>query len=52
VDHKKDPSKVRFLVNGQEVYSTDAKAMQVDGDVGVRVNHNLDVRVEGFDVHR
>jgi hypothetical protein len=52
VDHKKDPSKVRFLVNGQEVYTTDAKTMPVDGDVGLRVNHNLDVRVEGFDVHR
>ena len=29
-----------------------AKAMQADGGVGLRVNHNLDVRVEGFDVHR
>jgi hypothetical protein len=52
VDHKKDPSKFRFLVNGQEVFSADAKAMQADGGVGLRVNHNLDVRVEGFDVHR
>ena len=25
VDHKQDPSKFRFLVNGQEVYATDAK---------------------------
>ena len=52
VDHKKDPSKVRFLVNGQEVYATEAKNMQTDGDVGLRINHNLDVHVEGFDVHR
>ena len=52
VDHKKDPSKFRFLVNGQEVYVTDAKTIRADGDVGLRVNHNLDVRVEGFDVHR
>ena len=52
VDHKQDPSKFRFLVNGQEVYSADAKTIQADGDVGLRVNHNLDVRVEGFDVHR
>jgi len=52
VDHKQDPSKFRFLVNGQEVYSADAKAMPADGAVGLRVNHNLDVRVEGFDVHR
>jgi hypothetical protein len=34
------------------VYSADAKTIQADGDVGLRVNHNLDVRVEGFDVHR
>lgn len=52
VDHKKDPSKFRFLVNGQEVYSAAATTMQADGSVGLRVNHNLDVRVEGFDVHR
>jgi hypothetical protein len=52
VDHKKDPNKFRLLVNGQEVYSADAKALQADGGVGLRVNHNLNVRVEGFDVHR
>jgi hypothetical protein len=38
--------------NGQEVYRTDAKSMTLDGVVGLRVNHNLDVHVEGFDVHR
>lgn len=52
VDHKKDPAKFRFLVNGQEVYATDATEMNADGEVGLRVNHNLDVHVEGFDVHR
>jgi hypothetical protein len=52
VDNKLDPSKVRFLVNGQEVYGTDAKSMALDGIVGLRVNHNLDVHVDGFDVHR
>ena len=52
VDNKVDPSKVTFKVNGQDVYTTDAKGIDVDGIVGLRVNHNLDVHVDGFDVHR
>jgi hypothetical protein len=52
VDNKTDPAKVTFKVNGQGVYTADAKEMAVDGVVGIRVNHNLDVHVEGFDVHR
>jgi hypothetical protein len=52
VDNKRDPSRVGFLVNGQEVYATDAKEMPLDGIVGIRTNHNLDVHIEGFDVHR
>ena len=42
---------VKFLVNGTEVASLPrAKAMDVDGVVGLRVNHNLDVHVDGFSV--
>jgi hypothetical protein len=52
VDNKVDPSKVTFKVNGQDVYTTDAKSVNMDGIVGLRINHNLDVHVEGFDVHR
>jgi len=52
VDHKRDPSRVAFLVNGKEVYATDARGMSLDGIVGIRTNHNLDVHIEGFDVHR
>jgi hypothetical protein len=52
VDNKRDPSRVAFLVNGQEVYATDAKGMGLDGIVGIRTNHNLDVHIEGFAVHR
>jgi hypothetical protein len=52
VDNKRDPSRVGFLVNGQEVYATDAKGMALDGIVGIRTNHNLDVHIEGVDVHR
>ena len=52
VDNKVDPSKVTFKVNGEDVYTADAQGIDVDGIVGLRVNHNLDVHVEGFDVHR
>lgn len=52
IDHKRDPSKVVFLVNGKPVYTADAKTLDLDGIVGLRINHNLDVHVEGFDVHR
>jgi len=52
IDHKRDPSKFVFLANGQPVYTADAKAMSADGVVGIRTNHNLDLHIEGFDVHR
>jgi hypothetical protein len=52
VDNKRDTSRLVFQVNGQEVYATDAKGMPLDGIVGLRINHNLDLHVEGFDVHR
>jgi hypothetical protein len=52
IDAKADTTKVRFLVNGQTVFTADAKDMPVDGGVGIRVNHNLDLHIDGFDVHR
>jgi len=52
IDAKQNPSKVDFKVNGQTVYTADAKAMDVKGIVGLRVNHNLDLHVEGFDLHQ
>jgi hypothetical protein len=52
IDAKKDPAKVKFLVNGEAVYTGDAKDLPVDGAVGMRVNHNLDLHIDGFDVHR
>ena len=52
IDHKRDPSKFVFLVNGEPVYTLDAKASNADGAVGIRVNHHLDVHIDGFDVHR
>ena len=52
VDNKVDPAKLAFQVNGQTVHSMEAAGLDLDGIVGLRVNHNLDVHVEGFDVHR
>lgn len=52
IDHKRDPGKVVFMVNSEPVYTLDAKATDDNGAVGLRVNHNLDLHIEGFDVHR
>jgi hypothetical protein len=45
-----DAKTVRYLVNGTEVKSFDRgqAMMKPDGIVGVRVNHNLDVHIDGF----
>ena len=40
--------KVHFLVNGTEVTSVDAAKVDAVGTPGLRVNHNLNVHVEGF----
>lgn len=40
--------KVRFLVNGTEVTSVDAAKTDTAGIPGLRVNHNLNLHVEGF----
>ena len=40
---------VRFLVNGVEVAKLDrVPYLNTDGIVGLRVNHNLDVHIDGF----
>jgi hypothetical protein len=51
IDAKRDSTKVDFKVNGQTVYSTDPKRLDLKGIVGLRVNHNLDVHIEDFAVH-
>lgn len=45
-----DGETVRFLVNDTEVHSAPASAMHSEGIIGLRVNHNLDVRVDGYEV--
>lgn len=44
------PDAVQFLVNGQQVQSLprDGMLKNVNGQAGIRVNHNLDVHVDGF----
>ncbi|HEX9895031.1 MAG TPA: hypothetical protein VGA78_13960 [Gemmatimonadales bacterium] len=44
--------KVSWKVNGQEVYSATMTPAELNGVVGLRVNHNLDVHVDGFGVHK
>jgi len=48
IDVGKD--KVRFLVNGTEVTATEPGKVDTDGVAGLRINHNLNVHVEGFGV--
>ena len=48
VDVGKD--KVRFLVNGTEVAAADTAKVDAAVIAGLRINHNLNVHVEGFTV--
>jgi hypothetical protein len=43
---------VSFVVNGTVVHSVPKANLRTDGIVGVRVNHLLDVQVEGLDVQK
>jgi hypothetical protein len=52
IDAKQNPNKVDFKVNGQTVHSADAASTSVKGIVGLRANHNLDLHIEGFDLHQ
>jgi hypothetical protein len=47
-----DQGKVRFIVNGKEVYSAPAASLDTDGIAGLRVNHNLSVHVETLEIKR
>ena len=41
---------VKFSINGTEVKSVAANQADVSGLIGLRINHNLNVHVEGFGV--
>src|SRR5690242_19195579 len=44
--------KAKFMVNGKEVYTADAAKLDVNGVVGYRVNHNLDVHLGPLGIHK
>ena len=44
--------RVSFQVNGQEVYSAAADAVDVEGIAGLRVNHNLSIHVENLEIRK
>lgn len=52
IDAKKDPRTVSFLVNGKEVHRIPAQRLRLEGIVGLRVNHNLDLHIEEFAIHQ
>ena len=43
--------RVRFMMNGTEVYAADAATVDTKGVVGYRVNHNLDVHLGPLGIH-
>jgi hypothetical protein len=51
IDAKKDSKTVSFKVNGTEVHSVPAQRMNLDGIVGIRANHYLDMHIEEFAIH-
>lgn len=44
--------RARFMVNGTEVYAGNAADLDVNGVVGYRVNHNLDVHLGALGIHK
>jgi hypothetical protein len=52
VDGKASGDKVTFSVNGTVVHTMEPSALDPSGIVGFRVNHNLDLHIDGFDIHR
>jgi hypothetical protein len=44
--------KAKFMVNGKEVYTGNAADLDVNGVVGYRVNHNLDVHLGPLGIHK
>lgn len=43
---------IRFLINGTEVARTPREGVETDGIVGLRVNHQLDLRVNDLTIER
>ena len=47
-----DRTRLVFRVNGKEVYSADPRLIDTKGIAGLRVNHNLDIHVQSFEVKK
>jgi hypothetical protein len=47
-----DKTRLVFRVNGKEVYSADPRLIDTKGVAGLRVNHNLDIHVQSFEVKK
>ena len=44
--------KLSFTINGTKVHEMAATTAETAGIVGLRINHNLDVHIEGFALHQ
>jgi hypothetical protein len=47
-----DKTRLVFRINGKEVYSADPRLIDTKGIAGLRVNHNLDLHVQSFEVRK
>ena len=46
------PDKVYFMIGGTQVHELPRAQVTTDGVAGIRINHNLDVQVAGFDLKK
>ena len=51
IEIQSSDGKLAVTINGQKLYEAAATPAETSGNVGLRVNHNLDVHVEGFALH-
>lgn len=52
IDGKSQGSAIIFRVNGKPVHEIDGAAVNLDGAIGLRISHYLDVHVKDFAVHK
>ncbi len=52
IEGKQKSNQVLFIVNGQTVDSMAATADDLEGVIGIRANHDLDLHIGGFAIHR
>jgi hypothetical protein len=52
IEAKQNSPNVLFMANGQVVDSMAVTADDINGIVGIRANHDLDLHITGFAVHR